>query len=106
MSLLIKDCTTCKYRNLTVFEDPCYTCNHAIPCPNKYEPIGEIKDNNYLWDRVNKIARDQRIKGLKEYGHGLEADNADLNTRLIRIEEELIDALMYIEHLKEAFKSD
>lgn len=58
-------------------------------------------NNNPLWERVNDIAEKQRKKGIEEYGRGLEEDAADISTRLDRIEEELIDALMYIEHLKE-----
>lgn len=56
--------------------------------------------NNPLWDRINAKAEAQRAKGIAEYGKGLEDDTADINTRLDRIEEELIDALMYIEHLR------
>ena len=59
---------------------------------------------NPLWDAVNEKAKKQRAKGMLEYGKGLEDDNADINTRLDRIEEELIDALMYIEHLREVVK--
>lgn len=56
--------------------------------------------NNPLWERINEKARKQREKGIKEYGRGLEDDAAGINTRLDRIEEEMIDALMYIEHLR------
>lgn len=62
--------------------------------------------NNPLWERVNKKADAQRAKGLNEYGRGLEDDTAGINTRLDRIEEELIDALMYIEHLREALNDE
>lgn len=59
-----------------------------------------IEDNPY-WERISTIANRQRIKGMVEYGKGLEEDTASINTRLDRIEEELIDSLMYIEHLRD-----
>lgn len=60
--------------------------------------------SNPLWEKIEAKASAQREKGLREYGRGLEDDHADINTRLDRIEEELIDALMYIEHLREVIK--
>ena len=42
-----------------------------------------------------------REKGIAEYGQGLERNPADIVTRLNYLEEELIDALMYIEWAKE-----
>lgn len=56
---------------------------------------------NPYWDRITAVAERQRSKGLKEYGKGVEDDTADINVRLDRIEEELIDALMYLEHLRD-----
>lgn len=56
---------------------------------------------NPYWDRITAVANRQRSKGLKEYGKGVEDDTADINVRLDRIEEELIDALMYLEHLRD-----
>ena len=53
------------------------------------------------WDRIAEIAKKQTEKGLAKYGKGLE-DNAcmDVLERIKMIEEELVDALMYLEHLK------
>lgn len=62
------------------------------------------KTCNPYWDQITDIANRQREKGIKTYGRGLEADEADIITRLERIEEELIDALMYLEHLKDGIK--
>ena len=56
---------------------------------------------NPYWDRITALAERQREKGIKEYGQGVEDDTASINIRLDRIEEELIDALMYIEHLRD-----
>lgn len=60
--------------------------------------------NNPYWERITAIANRQREKGISEYGQGIECDNADIMTRLDRIEEELIDALMYLEHLRDGIK--
>lgn len=57
--------------------------------------------SNPYWDRITAVANKQRDKGIAEYGRGIEDDTADINVRLNRIEEELIDALMYIEHLRD-----
>jgi len=66
----------------------------------KEEPLSVAPSNPY-WDRITAVANRQRSKGIKEYGKGVEDDTADINVRLDRIEEELIDALMYIEHLRD-----
>lgn len=60
--------------------------------------------NNPYWDNITALADRQREKGIKTYGRGLEDDTAGIIIRLERIEEELIDALMYIEHLKDGMK--
>ena len=57
-------------------------------------------DANY-WQNVCDIQLRQTDKGIRHYGQQLE-DNEDMTVldRLTYLEEELIDALMYIEHLK------
>lgn len=54
------------------------------------------------WKNICNIYEKQTQKGYETYGQRLE-DNTELTIerRLQDIEEELIDALMYIEHLKE-----
>lgn len=59
----------------------------------------EMSANPY-WDNVCKIAERQRNKGLRKYGFGLEDNPLDARERLEYLEEELVDALMYIEHIK------
>ena len=56
---------------------------------------------NPYWERITATAERQREKGIREYGKGLEANPADIVTRLNYLEEELIDALMYIEWAKD-----
>ena len=56
---------------------------------------------NPYWENIEAIAARQRQKGLDTYGQGLEANPADIITRLTYLEEELVDALMYIEWSKD-----
>ena len=53
------------------------------------------------WDRITAIYHHQREKGLKKYGLPLEANPASIDTRLRYIEEELVDALMYCEWVRD-----
>ena len=57
--------------------------------------------NNPYWQTIQGIADRQRQKGSDTYGQGLEENPADMVTRLTYLEEELIDALMYIEWAKD-----
>lgn len=62
-----------------------------------------MADNNAkYWARISEIQAKQTEKGIKTYGQILE-DNTTMSIkeRLEYYEEELIDALMYIEHIKE-----
>lgn len=53
------------------------------------------------WQNITDIYKTQRAKGLATYGQTLEENEADIIVRLQAIEEELVDALMYIEWIKE-----
>lgn len=55
------------------------------------------------WDNITKIYKKQEDKGLRVYGEPLECNQADVMTRLLYIEEELVDALLYIEWVKDNF---
>ena len=57
--------------------------------------------NNPYWQNIQAIAARQRQKGIDTYGQGLEENQADIITRLTYLEEELVDALMYIEWSKD-----
>ena len=59
------------------------------------------KLNQHYWDNICKMQEKQTAKGLATYGQTLE-ENTELSMteRLTYLEEELIDALMYIEHIK------
>ena len=53
------------------------------------------------WDRITAIYNRQREKGLKKYGLPLEDNPARIDTRIRYIEEELVDALMYCEWVRD-----
>lgn len=57
-------------------------------------------DPNPYWERICKLSEQQREKGMKTYGQGLEDNPLSIMERLTYLEEELIDGLMYIEHIK------
>lgn len=57
--------------------------------------------SNPYWENIETIAARQRQKGIDTYGQGLEENPADMVTRLTYLEEELIDALMYCEWIKD-----
>lgn len=61
----------------------------------------EVKQNNPYWDNICKIAEKQRNKGIETYGSGIEDNPADIITRIEYLEEELVDALMYCEWIKD-----
>ncbi|WP_337626004.1 hypothetical protein [Phocaeicola sp.] len=58
------------------------------------------EDNNPYWDNIEEIAQRQREKGLQHYGCGLEDNPMPAPEVIEYLQEELIDALMYCEHLK------
>ena len=65
----------------------------------------EIATHNPYWENITAIANKQRKKGLRDYGQGLEDNPAPILDRIQHIEEELVDALMYLEWLKESVES-
>jgi hypothetical protein len=62
--------------------------------------------NNPYWERICRMAEKQRAKGINTYGQGLEDNPMEIIERLEYLEEELIDGLYYIEHIKEWLKDD
>lgn len=60
---------------------------------------------NLYWDRISEMADRQREKGISTYGQGLEQfSTPNAIQRIEYIQEELIDALMYLEWTKEKLK--
>lgn len=53
------------------------------------------------WDNVCRIQQKQVAKGIQTYGQTLEENTMlDARERIEMLEEELVDALQYLEHLK------
>lgn len=54
------------------------------------------------WARIQEMFEKQTQKGINKYGQILEENTAmTIIDRIVYLQEELIDALMYCEHLKE-----
>lgn len=72
---------------------------HFNYCPN----CGSKSDwaKRGYWDNICDLQKKQTEKGIRNYGQTLEEnDKLDMMERLTYLEEELIDGLMYIEHIK------
>ena len=59
------------------------------------------------WDKITAINSKQQSKGIKEYGQTLE-ENKELSVSetLTMLGEELVDALNYIERVKDLLQSN
>lgn len=94
-------CISCKHNGGAV-----EFCGDCVPILNKEKnewipSRWEAKtDRNPYWERICKISEKQRAKGMETYGKGLEDNPLSMIERLTYLEEELIDSLMYIEHIK------
>lgn len=89
------DSENCRFKNPFSFMDVCEIIDEQEEVD--VVPIGDV-----YWQEVTVVANRQREKGIKTYGHGLEADTQDVFGRLDYIEEELVDALVYLRHLRRA----
>ena len=64
----------------------------------------ETEPKDY-WKNITEIKDKQTKKGIDTYGQTLEENTAmSIIERLEYLEEELVDGLMYIEHIKEKVK--
>ena len=95
---MLKMCRDCKHFNTGLLQYPCSECIYKGDKPY-WE--GEKKESeNPYWERICKLSERQRRKGMETYGQGLECNPMGVKMRLEFLEEELIDGLMYIEHIK------
>lgn len=62
--------------------------------------------SNPYWENITALAEKQRAKGIETYGQGIENNHLPVIERLTYYQEELIDALMYIEWIKEGLSSE
>lgn len=94
-----------------VIESSCDECGGDFIDPMNYKQckeaydllmFGEKTSKNPYWERICKLQDKQREKGIKTYGQGLEDNHEPVIKRIQHIEEELVDALMYLEWLKDA----
>lgn len=76
----------------------CINCKYFN---GKGTEMREVTEETSYWQKVCEINERQERKGVEKYGQILE-DNVTLSTeqRIEHLEEELIDALKYCEHLK------
>ena len=95
----------CKLYSQIPLTEPCVVGKHV---ERNYEivfgeePEEATADNPY-WKAIEALAERQREKGMSKYGQGLEMNPMGIIDRLTYLEEELIDGLMYIEHIKAYF---
>ena len=77
----------------------CKTCgwNNSAKLTN----ISEAEKKNPYWERIYKLSDKQRAKGMETYGQGLESNPAAILKRIEHLQEELVDALMYCEWIKD-----
>ena len=99
---LMQDCSYCPLDQSEI--GLCYSeganveKNYEIMFNNR----GEL--NGPYWKYIEDLATRQRMKGVANYGQVIEDNPMTIRERLEYLEEELIDALFYIEHIKEWLK--
>ena len=94
---MAKTCQTCRYEAYKRNMPPCDKC-FAVE-PSMWEASYEFVNNPY-WKAIEALAEKQRAKGISKYGQGLEMNPMGIIERLTYLEEELVDGLFYIEHIK------
>jgi len=78
-------------------------CSDTCPYYRDKLISAKLRDNPY-WQNICDIADRQRVKGVQTYGVGLEDNTWDMLIRINYLEEELVDALMYLEWIKDGIK--
>lgn len=102
-------CLGCKYEHKEEYEFPCSHCRGTIPPNNPMkEKIADLyvpdENSNPYWERICALSLKQRAKGMETYGQGLESNPADIMVRIEHLQEELVDALMYCEWIKDKIR--
>ena len=91
----------CKYFYKCKSEFKNINCINEEYCPFYKFYENKMKEPNPYWDNICTIADKQRKKGIETYGQGLEDNTWDIMKRIQYLEEELVDALMYLEWCKD-----
>lgn len=100
---MVKNCDNCGRER---HSKECQYC--VIRCfeGNQISDASEwIPPENPYWKNICTIAEKQRAKGIETYGQGIEKNPADAITRIEYLQEELIDALMYCEWIKDSIRN-
>ena len=99
---IIGDCADCPLNDICIPYFSRFSVE-STDVPRAYERMkGYARvNNNPYWNNICTLANKQRLKGIKTYGQGLEDNKKPTKEKIQYIEEELIDALMYLEWLKD-----
>ena len=86
--------------------DPCEACwSEGADIERNYQmmtdSLNKARAANPYWERICKLSERQRAKGIETYGQGIESNPAAILTRIEYLQEEMIDALMYCEWIKD-----
>lgn len=105
-----KNCGTCRYHYHETVDDG-YVCvnpksDYCADWTDNNMTCPEHGAENPYWDRICRLSGRQRAKGMKTYGQGLESNPAPFLARIEHLQEELVDALMYCEWIKDKIKED
>ena len=97
----VKRCKKCKHYAVMYTDEPCLSCD-GESCFEYTDEETHFFGSKYK-KGIDDLLNRQIQKGVSKYGQTLE-DNVTLTTgqRIEHLEEELADAMMYCEHLKEA----
>ena len=105
----VDGCQNCKlYEAIPAYEN-CYSDGADIDRnykilfgaePKETPESEETPIENPYWKAIEALAEKQRAKGISKYGQGLEMNPMEIIERLTYLEEELVDGLFYIEHIK------
>ena len=91
--------------NCPLHDSGCSLDNKATGFDDCWNEIAEntsaSKVSNPYWERICKLSEAQRKKGMETYGQGLESNPAAMLKRIEHLQEELVDALMYCEWIKD-----
>jgi NTP pyrophosphatase (non-canonical NTP hydrolase) len=111
---MIKNCGNCEYSNLAAGWTPCDKCERFSNWKSKdetseiaklakriVEAEKEQHEGKDYWINICKMQQKQTDKGINKYGQILEENiKMTKDERITYLQEEMIDALMYCEHLK------
>ena len=104
MACKFYDQCTEKYKDKYCKTEPEYENKACCSYIRKQNSLLERVKANPYWENVCIISDKQRQKGIDTYGQGLEDNTWDMEKRLQYLEEELVDALMYLEWIKDGLK--